>query len=529
MLREGQSHGDRRFGLDRLVYADRQCCRIVSQGRHVSRLPRCVPLRRLFPEGSFVGCADIMVERATDHAADVRPGDLFVARVGPRVDGHGFIREALDRGADALLVERPTAAVDVPQCVVASTNRAFAELCHALHGNPSRRLPVVGVTGTDGKTTTCWLLRSILSQPKPDGLIRPVALCGTIDIDDGLMPRPATMTTPGPMLVAEWLGRASGNGAHAAVLEVSSHALDQDRVAGVELALAVLTSFGHDHLDYHESLEAYAAAKAKVCDLLRSSGPVIASPQAVENILPHCGVRSGRVVRIGEQAESVATVRVVQEALSGMDLEVTFRGRSLTMSSPLIGIHNANNVLAAVVAAKLLGVADEQIIQGVAAMTGVPGRLESVESDDASGIHVLVDYAHTPDAIRTVLGEVTRLANGKVHVVAGAGGGRDTTKRATMGSALAGAATVTLTSDNPRDESAAEICRSMATGLADHTDVTTVVDRRDAIQAAVGRASRDDVVLILGKGHETTQTIDGEVHEFDDRVVAAEVLDSLSR
>lgn len=486
----------------------------------MSRLPRCVSLKRILPSASFVGCADVVTESICDRSADVRDGDLFVARKGLQFDGHEFAADAVARGAESLLCTRPLPDIDVPQCVVPCSADAYGRICQALHGFPTMTLPVVGVTGTDGKTTTCWLLRSILSQGADGRPPRAVALCGTIDIDDGLMPQPSSMTTPGPMELAEWLGRSRSHGVAAAVMELSSHALDQKRAAGVQLDAAIVTSLARDHLDYHQTEEAYARSKAAIATMLKRGGKVILAASAADAILRQNPMAGPQLVIYGEHEAATASVLIREESADGLELTLSFGRHQIDVRSPLIGRHNADNILAAALAASHLGATPAMIQDGVAAVHLVPGRLEAIDTDGS--YHVYVDYAHTPKAIETVLAAARRIAANRVVAVCGAGGERDIGKRAEMGRALQKADRVILTSDNPRSEDPAIICQNIAAGLGAEHDV--VLDRQAAIQTAIEQVGAGDVVLVLGKGHETTQRFADRVVPFDDREVCAQAI-----
>ena len=481
----------------------------------MSRLPRCISLKRVLPSASFIGCADIVTESIVDDSRRVREGDLFVARRGAIADGHEFAQQAIDRGADAVLCSRPLAEINVPQCVVPCSDEAFGRLCQALHGFPSARLPLIGVTGTDGKTTTCWLLRSILSQPHEGRPPQPVALSGTIDIDDGLTLRPASMTTPGPMELAEWLGRAKSHGVAAGVIELSSHALHQKRGAGIALDAAVVTSLARDHLDYHESEEAYARSKAEIIALVKRGGRVVLAASAADAILRKAATDGKQIVIFGEHDAATASVSIHQETREGLRLTLNLGHQAIDVSTQLIGRHNADNILAAALAATHLGATPTMIQSGIEAVSIVPGRLEAVATNRP--FDVFVDYAHTPKAIDVVTGVAKRIATGRVIVVCGAGGQRDVGKRPLMGQSLHQADYVMLTSDNPRDEDPEQICSQIADGLPANVSFETIVDRRSAIDSAVRRAAKGDVVLVLGKGHEATQRIGDELIAFDDR------------
>ncbi|MGH7129446.1 MAG: Mur ligase family protein, partial [Planctomycetaceae bacterium] len=361
-------------------------------------------LRKLFPTSSFVGCADVRVVEATEASGACRPGVLFAALPGTRVDGTKHIGEALERGAASLLVRKPVTGVSVPQCVVPNVRQAYAELCSALAGTPSRRLATAGVTGTNGKTTTTWLVRSLL---KTAG--RQTGLLGTIEYSDGVHSEPARLTTPDAKTLTDWLAAMVARRTTHAAMELSSHALDQDRAAGTALDVAIVTNVTQDHFDYHPGHAAYLASKARILDHLKRGGLAVinvddpGSRSLLERIGPNV-----RTCTYGLSGECDVTATILHESLTGSVFRLRVGGASAEVRTSLIGRHNVSNCLAAAAAATEFGLSIEQTSAGIEALTTVPGRLERI--DGPWPFHVFVDYAHTDDALRNCIGFLGRLS-----------------------------------------------------------------------------------------------------------------------
>lgn len=457
----------------------------------------------------WVGPKEAMVSRVDHDSRDARPGSLFCCIPGAGADGHDFAPEAIARGAVGLVVERPlpldAARPAVPQAVVASVREAIGPVAARVSGDPSLHLDVVGVTGTNGKTTVTHLLGSIL-----DAAGRPTRVLGTLT---------GARTTPEAPDLQRRLAEAREAGARSVAMEVSSHALDMHRVDGTRFAVAVFTNLSRDHLDHHGTMESYFAAKARLFD------PSFAATAVVNLDDPH-----GRLLR---DAALVPTVGYSLDDLGSIDVGLrssSFRWRGHDVVLHLGGRFNVANALAAAEAAVALGVPTDAIADGLGRPVSIPGRFEQV--DRGQPFDVIVDFAHTPDGLDNLLaaaGEGGR----RVIVTFGCGGDRDVTKRGPMGAAAArGADVVVITADNSRGEPTADIVAAIERGATDEprarvADLRTVTDRRAAIAAALGAARPGDVVVVAGKGHEATQTLGTEVHEFDDRVVVAEELAAL--
>jgi UDP-N-acetylmuramoyl-L-alanyl-D-glutamate--2,6-diaminopimelate ligase len=467
--------------------------------RLLGEIPVIEVVGAVAPEGSP---DDVDVTDVTHDSSGVAPGAMFCCLPGRRVDGHDFAAAAVGDGAVALLVERvvhdlPTA---VPQVVVADARGVMGLAAAAVHGHPSRTLQVVGVTGTNGKTTTTFLVRSILEAAG-----RPTAVLGTMT---------ASRTTPEATDLQRTLAGFVAEGKVAAAIEVSSMGLAQRRVEGTSFAAAIFTNLSQDHLDDHGSMEAYFEAKASLFTEGRTAvGIVNADDEHGRRLLE----RGGIPMRPYALADAV-------------DLELgtgwsTFRWDGELVRLPLDGRYNVSNALAAATACRELGVSAADVAAGLSAVGVVAGHAEAV--DAGQDFRVVVDYAHTPLALESVLQAARQAAGerGRVLVVFGCGGRRDPSKRAPMGWAASSVAdVVVVTSDNPRDEDPQRIIASVVEGATGGAQVLVEPDRRDAIAAAFARASAGDVVVLAGKGHETGQDFGTEVLPFDDRTVALELL-----
>ena len=443
---------------------------------------------------------------------------LFFCVPGRRVDGHDLAWEAIERGAAALVVER-LLDVQVPQLVVADSRAGMAVAADVFFGEPTKELEVAGVTGTNGKTTTAFLLRSMLEAAG-----RRPGLVGTVEWRVGGAERPAPFTTPEAIDLQRLFREMLDAGDQSVALEASSHGAALGRLERVRFDALVFTNLGHDHLDLHGTMEEYFAAKRA---LFTRAHP---APAAVS-----LGDEWGRRL-----AADLADLHRAPLITFGLDepadvrpenLEITsrgsrFRAAGIEIETPLRGAFNVENVLGAVAAGLLLDLDEDAIAAGIAGVEAVPGRLESV--DEGQPFTVLVDYAHTPDSLDTALEAARSLGSGRVIVVFGAGGERDRGKRPLMGKAAVERADVVIvTSDNPRGEDPLAIIEDVMQGAG--LDAEIDPDRRSAIRRAVGLAAPGDVVLIAGKGHEQGQDIAGVVQPFDDREVAREALAERSR
>ncbi len=443
----------------------------------------------------------------TDRADEVKPGYLFIARKGEITDGHEFMEEAKKKGAVLFVVERE---VEIKPWVLVPDGRiAMARIASNYYGNPSKFIKLIGITGTNGKTTVAYLLHSIY---------HPALLIGTIEYIMGEKSIPSTNTTPSPIFINRILREALDRGLNTCVMEVSSHALKQRRVEFLDFDFAVFTNLSRDHLDYHKTFEDYRESKGRLFSMLKEEAYAVINiddPEAPYFI----EVSGGKKITYGLSGGNVVG-RVGKCDLEGIEMEIEGLGKKIKVSSSLVGRHNALNILAAVSAALLDGVPEESIVQGIKKLKGVPGRMERVGK--SLPFYVFVDYAHTPSAMESLLLSVRELVKGRIITVFGAGGERDRGKREEMGRvAYRLSERVIITSDNPRGESPEKIAAEIKQGAP---DAEVVLDRREAIKRALGLAGEGDAVLILGKGHETYQIIGKRVIPFDDRKVAREIL-----
>ncbi len=472
---------------------------------------------------------------------EVRPGDLFVAVKGRNHDGHDHVREAAQRGAVAVLAERWSEDMDVrgqrpDVALVPSSRRALGLAAANFYGQPSRDLHVAGVTGTNGKTTVTYVLEAIMRAAQ-----RKVGVIGTVEarydgerIDLG-------HTTPGPVELQATLAKMRDAGVSHVVMEVSSHALDQERVAGVHFKVAAFTNLSQDHLDYHDGLEAYFEAKARLfTEHLRRSRArgrmavvQVDDPKGPE-LLERWG---GKALAVSLDPASEADVRVLgaEYRIDGTTARIHTAKGEWTIQTALVGPHNLANVAVAVGLALSMGFSKARILRGLAALERVPGRFEPIACP--KGRRCFVDYAHTPDALAKVLDAARPHAAGRLIVVFGAGGDRDKDKRPAMGEVVGQRADrVFVTTDNPRSEAPDAIAAGLVEGLERagmHRDegpmegrsFTVELDRQTAIRSAVLELGPEDLLVIAGRGHETLQPIGDASFVFDDREVARRALD----
>jgi UDP-N-acetylmuramoyl-L-alanyl-D-glutamate--2,6-diaminopimelate ligase len=473
-------------------------------------------------EGATVsGPDDVAVNGLALDSRRVRPGDAFFALPGVRDDGSRFAAAAVAAGATAIVGPPDLRAEGATRVGVADPRLALARMACRFHGNPSRSLKVVAVTGTNGKTTTTYMIEAIF---RGAGWVP--GLIGTTGIHVGGETRPSVFTTPEAPQLQELLAEMKTAGVQAVAMEASSHALAQRRTWGLEADVAVFTNLTQDHLDYHGTMDAYLDAKLMLFDGRNGGGakPMTAVVNADDPAAPRVAAAAraaAGVVRFGESAQAdVRLVRVVPEP-DGLRVALAAGGAPREFELPMLGRYNALNAAAAWASARALGLPAETATAALAAFAGVPGRLERV--GDAGSYAVVVDYAHTPDALERALAACRDHARGRVLCVFGCGGDRDRGKRPRMGAAAAHLADrAWVTNDNPRSEDPAAIAREIVAGAPD-AGLLIVLDRRDAIAAALDEARAGDVVLVAGKGHETTQTIGEQVLPFDDRVVVREL------
>ncbi len=469
-------------------------------------------IRALAPS-DVIGQRPVEVDDLAHDTRQVRPGALFFCVPGSRRDGHELADEAVAAGAVALVVERPLD-VTVPQLVVESSRAAMAVAADAFFGEPTARLQVAGVTGTNGKTTTTFLLRSILEAAG-----RRTGLVGTVEWLVGGTVFPAPHTTPEAIELQRLFREMVDAGDEAVALEASSHGSHYRRLDRVRFDALVFTNLTQDHLDLHGDMEEYFQSKRR---LFTGVSP----PPAAVNIGDPNGRRLADELAGAHRAPLVTFGLRPEAEVRADDLVLgprgsTFRTAGIEIETRLLGIFNVENVLGAVAAALLLDLEEEAILEGISAVGGVPGRFEGI--DEGQDFAVVVDYAHTPDALDTVLRAARQLGGGRLRVVFGAGGDRDPEKRPLMGQvARERADIVTVTSDNPRSEEPLAIIEQILQGAG--TEVEIDPDRRSAIETAIAAAETGDVLVIAGKGHEHGQEVAGLVHPFDDRLVVRDAL-----
>jgi UDP-N-acetylmuramoyl-L-alanyl-D-glutamate--2,6-diaminopimelate ligase len=460
------------------------------------------------------GPGDVAVSGISQDSRSVAAGDLFVAWKGSGYDAHEFVSAAVERGAVATVVERPLD-VAIPQLVVRDGRRAAALAAEAVMGAPSLEMLTLGITGTNGKTTTALLIRHILAGEMKAAVI---GTLGVVD-DDGVRAGSEGLTTPGPVQVAVSLRELADGGMGAVVLEASSHALDQYRLDGVRFDVAVFTNLSRDHLNYHGDPATYLAAKARLIQLVTADGTIVVNrADPAWDSLDAAG-RHLRTYAVESAADLVASELVL--GADGSEFALSVDGTTRTVRTPLVARYNVENTIAAIAATHALGMPMDRILKRLETVPQISGRLEAVVTNPFT---VLIDFAHTPAALDGMLAAIRPLASGRLIVLFGAGGDRDPTKRVPMAEAVRRwADVIVLTSDNPRTENPESILDDIAVGLGDAEHIR-MADRRAAIRAALEAARPGDTVVLAGKGHETHQVVGSEKHPFDERVVVRDAL-----
>jgi len=483
------------------------------------------------PERRVIGTPPATVRGLTADSRRVQAGDCFVAVPGFKQDARRFVPEAVTRGAALVVTEgEPVAGLAVPQVLVPSARRALARLADAYHGHPSAALTLVGITGTNGKTTTSYLVDALLrARGFRTGIL------GTIQYVLGDEARPAGQTTPEALEIQAMLAEMRARGIGAVAMEVSSHALALSRVDGLDFDVAVFTNLTQDHLDFHGTLDEYRRAKRRLFEQLAASPKprrtaVVSAddPAGAEMVrgldvpVLTFGLAPGARVRATEHVSGLDGIRMTVDTPRG----------PLTLASSLIGEHNVMNLLGAIGTGLALGLEPHAIAAALAPVRTVPGRFEQV--DAGQPFLVVVDYAHTPDALERVLATARKITPGRLGVVFGCGGDRDRTKRPIMGEIAARLADrAWVTSDNPRSERPEAILDEVIAGVkrvrGAETRYVAEADRRAAIRGALAWAQAGDTIVIAGKGHETYQIVGAQTLPFDDRAVAREILGSRAR
>ncbi len=475
---------------------------------------------------TIAGSLDVEISALTASSREVAPGGLFAAIRGTSVDGHRFIPAAIDAGVAAILAETAPP-LDLPGSIawlhVPDSRTALAALASGFFGDPWRGMALAGVTGTNGKTTTAFLLHHLMKA-----VWHRAGLLGTIRVDDGETTEPARHTTPGSIELSALLARMQDHGCRGVALEVSSHGIHQGRIAGIGFDACVFTNLTQDHLDYHGTIEEYFKAKAAWFHAL-AADPRGKKPVAVINVDDSYGADLAQaldgkmpVLRYGLGVHCDFRANSLRQSARGMEFELTAKGKSYLVRAPLIGRFNVYNLLAALAAASVCGIRPRQAVAALASAPQVPGRMENV--GNAGGATVFVDYAHTPDALENACRTLKELNPRRLITVFGCGGDRDRSKRPLMAAAAARHSDAcVITSDNPRSEDPLAIIRQIEPGMGGHGHLS-IPDRAEAIAYAVKNALSGDLILIAGKGHETTQEFATETIDFDDRKHASKAL-----
>ncbi|MCX6640484.1 MAG: UDP-N-acetylmuramoyl-L-alanyl-D-glutamate--2,6-diaminopimelate ligase [bacterium] len=466
-------------------------------------------LALLIPGCRVAASIDPEITRVDYDSRKVVPGSLFVAVAGEKTDGHLYLDQAFGRGAAAAVVEKISDSIsDKPMLVASDTRQALALIAGELAGHPDRDLDLVALTGTNGKTTTAYLLANVFTRHYgKSGLI------GTVGNRIGDTLEPQERTTPEAPELYDLIQRMKWEGCGAAAMEVSSHAMALQRVYGLTFKAAAFTNLSQDHLDFHGNLESYFKAKALLFSDYSIGSAIINSDDAYGQRL--LKLTSAPVLTYSLLGDADVQAESLQLSVNSIRLEVhTPRGR-LKIESPLVGRFNAYNLLCGLAVAEALSIPHDQFLEVAAQFQGAPGRLERF---DLGNRWVYVDYAHTPEAIEQVARELKKLSPGPLHILFGCGGNRDRAKRPLMGRAAEKYADrLIITTDNPRDEDPVEIIEEIKLGLDRSQEARIIVDRREAIELALRELPEQGVLLIAGKGHETYQDIQGKKHHFDDR------------
>ncbi len=470
---------------------------------------------------SVTGGIDARVTGLSYDSRDVEPGHLFFALPGAKENGGHYVNDAVGRGAAAIVTDQELPSLLIPVIRVLGAREAMADIANAYYRYPSSTLAVAGVTGTNGKTTTAWIIRHLCET-----VGRSCGLIGTIEYVLPGVQEPATRTTPESVDLERMLGRMRDGGFKAASLEVSSHALVQHRVRGIEFDAAIFTNLTQDHLDYHGTMDDYFEAKTLFFTQL--AGQTKKKGRAIINSDERYGRRlidrigSHPHFTFGQGSNCHFRASDIRYSATGTTFRLDAKGRSYLVRSPLIGLFNVYNTLAAIAAVSAMGLELRRVVAAVAGVPQVPGRMQRVPVH--RNFQTYVDYAHTPDALENVLKTLRQLSPAHIITVFGCGGDRDASKRPLMAAAVENHSDkVIVTSDNPRSEDPLAIIRDVEKGLRSPGH-ETFVDREFAIRRAVELAGANDIILIAGKGHETYQEIGGQRHPFDDVNVTARAM-----
>lgn len=496
-------------------------------------------LKDFAPGISLAGLKNVEVSGISDDSRLIEPGFLFVARSGTKTQGRQYLNDAHIRGAIAAVADSPIEDSPLPIVLIKDAASAVSRLANLFHGLPANAMQLLGVTGTNGKTTTTYLIRHLLTS-----VGRRCGMIGTVETDDGRNRCEASMTTPGAVEIAQLLASMRQNQCDSCAIEVSSHALDQGRVAGVKFSGAAFTNLTGDHLDYHKNMESYAAAKARLFESLEEGAVAVVNAGDLWSgrMVGKC---KGKIVGFGVEGDGNYRAERVSITADGSSFSLITPHGQANCHMQMIGRHNiANALAAAALVGEVCGLTANQIATALADANGAPGRLQPVRCGQNFG--VFVDYAHSDDGLENVLSSLRPLVRGKLRVVFGCGGDRDRTKRPRMARVAERLADVIyLTSDNPRTENPESILEEIISGLsadvalsgAGHAanrihvgkEAFVEPDRRAAIERAISEAREGDIVLLAGKGHENYQIVQTEKRHFDDVEEAERVLSNLTR
>lgn len=459
----------------------------------------------------------IEIEGIACDSRAIKKGYLFIAIPGTQLDGHKFISEAIERGAVAVIAEKNVAGADgVAMIYVRDARGVLAKVADEFYCRPSEKIKCIGITGTNGKTTVSYLIDNIISAAG-----HKAAIVGTINYRIGQRVIPATNTTPGAIELHNFMNEMVRNSIDYAVLEVSSHSLDQRRVEGIKFVTGIFINLSGEHLDYHKTLDEYFNAKAKLFEGLGDGS------YAVINLDDEWGKKllkrtKGKIATYAVKSDAQFRASKIDLSLNGTNFAVDTPQGSLTINTKLIGLYNVSNITASVAAGACLGFPLDTIKRGVENLTLVPGRLEPI--DCGQPFKVFVDYAHTDDALYNVLCALQPLIPNRIIVVFGCGGERDRTKRPRMGRVASRLADfIVVTSDNPRGEEPEAIASEIVVGI-ETKDYSVILDREQAIKEALSKAKEGDCVLIAGKGHETYQVLKNTTVALDDREITRKIL-----
>lgn len=471
----------------------------------------CEPISISGPEPDTIGAL-------TQDSREVEKGSVFIAIRGLQADGHDFMDQAISKGASVMISEKLLTSKKACVVQVDDTRSLVGPLAQAFEGYPAKKLKVIGITGTNGKTTVATLTYQALQK-----LGANPSMLGTVTKRIGDKEFKSRLTTADPIELASDMKKIVGAGSTHLVMEVSSHALDQQRVAGINFDIGVFTNLSHDHLDYHESLEAYARSKKQLFDNLHPGATAIVNGDDDQATTMTMDCRA-KIVDFSFKKALKAECQVLSNTINGLVVRIG----KIMIESSLVGAFNAYNITQAFLICRELGYNEKEIAEALEEAPGAPGRLERVEGSGQEGNPViLVDYAHTPDALKNVASTLSEIKkkNQTLHIVFGCGGNRDKSKRPKMARiAEKFGDKITVTSDNPRNENPDTIIEEIMAGFSEPRIVERITDRKEAITKAVLEGDFHTMILIAGKGHETYQEVAGERRNFDDRKVASDAL-----